>query len=128
VLLTPQLLKMRDHCLAAGIRETEFWNMTIGEASRAIGAYIEQKRERAYFDYTEAMTIGLFVSSMFSSKSPPKIEEIYPELFDEEAGLEQAEQQIRDERSAANFIKFANSFNQRYKPNGDGKSESENNG
>ena len=102
--------------------------MTVGEASRALDAHNTRKRDKAYFDYTQAMTIGLFIGSMFSSKSPPTLEEIYPELFDEEAEeLERIEQEKRDERSAANFIKFANAFNRKYE-NGDRKSESENNG
>ena len=102
--------------------------MTVGEVSRALDAFNDRRRDRAYFDYTQAMTIGLFVGSMFSSKSPPNIEEIYPDFFGEDReAIEQAEQEKRDERSAANFIKFANAFNQRYE-NGDRKSESENNG
>lgn len=102
--------------------------MTVGEVSRAIDAFNTQRRDKAYFDYTQAMTIGLFISSVFSSKEPPTLEEIYPDLFDEEKEeLEQIEQAKRDERSAANFIKFANAFNRNYE-NGDRKSESENNG
>lgn len=102
--------------------------MTVGEVSRALDAFNDRRRDKAYFDYTQAMTIGLFIGSVFSSKAPPTLEEIYPDLFDEEAEeLEQIEQEKRDERSAANFIKFANAFNQRYE-NGDRKSESENNG
>ena len=102
--------------------------MTVGEACRVIDAYNAQRRDRAYFDYTQAMTIGLFISTMFGPKSPPSLEEIYPDLFDEEAEeLEQIEQEKRDERSAANFIKFANAFNRRFE-SGDRKSESENNG
>lgn len=102
--------------------------MTVGEVSRAIDAFNTQRRDKAYFDYTQAMTIGLFIGSVFSSKEPPTLEEIYPDLFDEEKEeLEQIEQAKRDERSAANFIKFANAFNRNYE-NGDRKSESENNG
>ena len=112
----------------AGVREADFWDMTVGEAARAIDAYNTRRRDRAYFDYTQAMTIGAFIGSMFSSKSPPALEDLYPDLFDEEAEeLEQIEQEKRDERSAANFIKFANAFNRNYE-NGDRKSESENNG
>ena len=98
------------------------------QVQRAIDAYNTRRRDRAYFDYTQAMTIGAFIGSMFSSKSPPALEDLYPDLFDEEAEeLEQIEQEKRDERSAANFIKFANAFNRNYE-NGDRKSESENNG
>lgn len=108
----------------AGIREAEFWEMTVGEAVRACDAFQDRRRDTAYFAYTEAMTVGLFVSSMFGSKQPPKIHEIYPDLFDEN---EEAEQESKDAASAANFINFANAFNRNI-DNGDRKSESENNG
>ena len=123
------ILEARDNCLIAGISEADFWEMTVGEAGRAIDAYNERRRDKAYFDYTQAMTIGAFIGSMFSSKAPPKLEEIYPDFFggEDKEELEQAEQERRDEISAANFIKFANAFNRNYE-NGDRKSESENNG
>ena len=102
--------------------------MTIGEACRVLDAYNERRRDQAYFDYTQAMTVGLFVSSMFSSKAPPKLEDVYPDFFKEDKEEdERREQEKRDAASAANFINFANAFNKRYE-NGDRKSESENNG
>ena len=70
-----------------------------------------------------ALLVGL--GSMFGSKSPPAIRDIYPELFDE--ADEEAEQTIQDSKSVANFINFANAFNRNF-DNGDRKSESENNG
>lgn len=122
-------MNLRKSALISGVSEAEFWKMTIGEVVRACEAYEDRRRDTAYFAYTTAMTVGLFVGSMFGSKSPPTIEEVYPELFsDKKEEVEKAEQMAKDERSAANFIKFANSFNQRYKPNGDGKPESKNNG
>lgn len=99
--------------------------MTVGEVVRACDAYHEHRRERAYLTYMEAMTTGLFISSMFSSKQPPKLHDIYPELF---SANEETEQEKKDAVSAANFIKFANAFNRRYGTNGNGKPESENNG
>lgn len=116
---------LRDAVLIAGVREAEYWDMTVGEAARACDAYQERKRDTAYFAFTQAMATGLFISSMFSSKSPPTIHDIYPEFFNED---EEAEQEAKDASSAANFINFANAFNRRYEPNGNGKPESENNG
>lgn len=125
-LLTPYILDLRDDCLAIGLREYEYWEMTIGEAVRALDAYEFRRKEKAYFAYTNAMAVGLFVASMFSSSKPPEISEIYPELFQKD---EEAEQEKKDAASAANFTKFANAFNQRYvNGNGNGKSESKNNG
>lgn len=128
-LLTPQLLGWRDNCLTAGVSEEDFWNMTIGEAVRVCEAEIRRRKDRAYFAFTNAMTVGLFVASMFSSKQPPVIEDIYPELFgmsEEEAA--EAEEEKRTELSVARFIKFANAFNRKFEQNGNRESESQNNG
>lgn len=99
--------------------------MTIGEAVRACGAYHNRRKDRAYFAYTEAMAVGMFVASIFGSKSPPKINDIYPDLFPED---EEAEEEVRVSRSAANFINFANAFNRNFDNGDNRKSESENNG
>lgn len=119
------MIKLLEASLVSGVREAEFWEMTVGEAVRACDAYQDRRRDRAYFAYTEAMAVGLFVSSMFSSKSPPTLHDIYPEFFEEEN--EEAEQEAKDANSAVNFINFANAFNRNF-DNGDRKSESENNG
>lgn len=124
MLLTPYVLELRNTVLVAGIREAEFWEMTIGEAVRACDAFQDRRRDTAYFAYTGAMTVGLFINSMFGSKSTPTIHDIYPELFPVD---EEAEEEARMKRSEVNFINFANAFNKRYE-NGNGKSESENNG
>lgn len=98
--------------------------MTIGEADRACTAYHERRKDEAYFAYTNAMAVGMFVGSMFGGK-PPKIHDIYPELFPRD---EEVEQTVQDSKSAANFINFANAFNKGF-DNGDNRTtESENNG
>lgn len=99
--------------------------MTVGEAIRACDAFGEQRRDRAYFEYSNALAIGLFIGSMFSnSHNPPAIHDIFPELFDKD---EEAEAVTNENASAANFLNFANKFNERFH-NGNGKPESENNG
>lgn len=125
MLLTPYVMKLLEATLVTGIREAEFWEMTVGEAVRACDAYQDRRRDTAYFAFTNAMAVGLFVSSMFGSKAPPTLHDIYPEFFDEED--EEAEQTVKDSKSVANFINFANAFNRNF-DNGDRKSESENNG
>lgn len=117
-------MEWRDECLKAGVREIEFWDMTIGEAVRAYDAVREIRKDMAYFAFTNAMAVGGFIASMFSKHQPPTIHDIYPELFPID---EEAEEEARMKRSEANFINFANAFNKRYE-NGNGKSESENNG
>lgn len=98
--------------------------MTIGEAVRSFKSYEERLKDQAYFSFTNAMTTALFVSSMFSTKSPPSIHDIYPEYFPED---EEVEEIVQDSKSAANFVNFANAFNRKF-DNGDRKPESENNG
>ena len=98
--------------------------MTVGEGVRAFKGYEERRKDDALFSYTNAMTTALFISSMFGSKSPPAIHDVYPELFEKEEEVEEIRQ---DAQSAANFVNFANSFNRTF-DNGDRKSESENNG
>ena len=120
-------MKLRDDSLIAGISERDFWEMTPGEAVRACDAYGERRKDIAYFSYSTAMAVGGFVASMFGSGHAPTINEIYPELFPAEI-REEAEHEARMSKSEANFIKFANAFNQRYEANGNRKSESENNG
>ena len=115
---------MRKGALIAGVSETDFWDMTVGEAVRACDAFMERRRDSAYFAYTNAMTVGLFVGSMFSPRQPPKLHDIFPDLFEED---EEREEEARTDASVANFMKFADYFNQRVQ-NGNGKSESENNG
>lgn len=124
-------MNLRDSCLIAGISERDFWEMTPGEAVRACDAYTDRRKDMAYFAYTNAMAVGGFIASMFSSSSAPLISEIYPELFSKEEQGEvkqEIEHEIRMTKSEANFIKFATAYNQRYEANGNGKSESENNG
>lgn len=118
-------MKLRDTALTADIRETDFWQMTVGEVARACDACIGKRKEAAYFAYTNAMTVGIFIGSMFSkSRKPPTIEEIYPDLFTKD---EEAEAEARASKSVANFINFANALNERFQ-NGNGKPQSENNG
>lgn len=118
-------MKLRDASLAAGIREADFWDMTVGEAVRACDAYQDRRKDMAYFAFTEAMAVGGFIASIFGKHQPPTIHDIYPELFPVD---EEAEEEERMSRSAANFINFANAFNKRYENGNNGKSESENNG
>lgn len=119
------MLKLRGDCMVAGVREAEFWDMTPGEAVREIEALNERRKDAAFFAYTNAMAVGLFVGSLFnSSNKPPALTDIYPDLFPE---FEEIEEQKAAESSVANFINFANNFNRNLN-NGDRKSESENNG
>lgn len=101
--------------------------MTIGEGIRAFKAYEDRLKDQAYFSFTNAYATAMFVSSIFSTKSPPSIHDIYPEFFPKDEKNEELEEQIREAKSEANFLNFANAFNRKF-DNGDRKPESENNG
>ena len=85
---------------------------------------MKRRKDIAYFSYSTAMAVSGFVASMFSSRQPPTINEIYPDLFPKN---EETEEEVRMSQSEVNFINFANAFNRRYE-NGNRKSEGENNG
>lgn len=120
-------MEWRNECLTACIKEADFWEMTWGETVREYDAYMRRRKDLAYFSYNTALAVGGFVASMFSSRQPPTINEIYPELFPKEEEDEEAVEEARMSQSEANFINFANAFNKRYE-NGNRKSEGENNG
>lgn len=119
------MVNLRKLCMIAGVSERDFWDMTVGEALRVIETFKEQRRDRAYFAYTQAMTTGIYVASMFSKRQPPKLHDIYPDLFPEG---EEAEEQAKTEASKAAFLKFAYAFNQRYGKNGDREPQSQSDG
>lgn len=87
--------------------------MTIGEINRYINAYISREeritKHRASYDYLLANTIVKGVSVVLSGGSFPTLYEVYPELFEKEA------EQERINKSVANFMAFANSWNNRHK-------------
>lgn len=84
--------------------------MTIGEIDRYIKGFVKREerfnRQRASYDYQLASTIIRGVSVVFNGGTFPSIQEVYPDLFEEED---------KTAKSVANFINFANSFNRKYK-------------
>jgi hypothetical protein len=113
---------MLDSALDWGIREFEFWEMSLNEITRAIDSKRRIKeletKEKAYFDYTLAIlnTKGVARILVGSKADYPTLEEAYPEIFVKEAANNQAlieEQKMN--LSALRFTQFVNSFNKRYK-------------
>lgn len=88
--------------------------MELGEVVRqlnGIGEKIEEdRRAQAYFAYGTALAVGSFIASIFGSTSPPQISDIFPGYFKNDAELE-AERRMQ--KSAENFIKFANEHNRK---------------
>ena len=109
-----------ENALDWGISEEEFWNMTLSELQRNIASkkrvLIAKQREKASYDYILADMIGRSVARNYNN-SPntfPKINEMYPTLFDDEE-IKEKEQEIIDELSIARFKAFANAFNNNFK-------------
>lgn len=101
-----------------GISEQQFWEMTIGELTRAFQSIkrVEKRKakEQAIFDYNLADTIGRSIGRYFASSNKlPPIHEVYPTLFDSEEVLRK-QQEKQAELSALRFKQFAQSFNKRF--------------
>ena len=104
--------------LDSGIRESEFWDMTIAEILRALESRIRvnktQMKAQARMDYTLANLIGYSVGRVHHhANQMPSIYDSYPNLFNEEED-EQALEERRAERSAINFLEFARAFNKKF--------------
>lgn len=111
--------KMLDNALDWGIKEHEFWDMTIGELDRYFESQRRQElhrlKEKATMDYTLALLIGRAFRGSDEENPFPDLYEVYPKLFYDEAVKKAEEQQaIQDQLSAIRFIQFAESFNSKF--------------
>ena len=108
-----------DTALLTGLKEIEFWDMTIAEIGRHIEAYQKIKkmkeREKASYDYIlSTLIVKGFSISMGSKEAYPSINEAYYGLFDDvEKANEEKIQQRKDELSVLRFKQFAQSYNER---------------
>ena len=98
-----------------GIKECEFWDMTIAELERSIESRQRMEhlrlQERATFDYIHAELVGRSIARLYSSSAKyPDISEAYPTIFNTQ-DIEEKKQEKKDELSALRFRQFANSFN-----------------
>lgn len=102
-----------------GIKEIEFWEMTLGEIERAVLSWQRvskrQAQEQAAYNYIMAALIGTNVASYFTNATVPPLAEVYSHLFEEKAA-EVQEQKIdaKTELSALRFKQFAKSYNDRF--------------
>ena len=112
---------MLNAALDSGIKEFEFWEMTISEVIRAIESdkrvQKERARDKASFDYILAGLITKGVGITLGSKQTfPPIEEVYPSLFTDQREEEQRKiQEQKNNLSTLRFLQFAQSYNQRFK-------------
>lgn len=111
--------KLLENALFYELRESDFWDMSIGEVVRYIKAqdkiYRVRNQERASYDYILANLIVKGVGITLGSKqSFPTIEEVYPKLFDDIKEEQQAKIEAKKmELSTLRFKQFAQSYNSR---------------
>lgn len=101
------------------ITERDFWEMTLGEAERAIESKAKMQKiemqQRASFDYLLADLIGRSIARIYSSANTmPEISSVYPTLFDNKE-IQESAQKKKDEVSALRFKQFAQFHNDKYK-------------
>lgn len=107
--------KWLEAALDNGIKEWEYWDMTLAEVIRATESRQRvlkmEAQERAAMDYILADLIGRSMARIYSSSANlPKLYEAYPALFDAQA-VEDKEQEAKDNISAIRFRQFADTFN-----------------
>lgn len=112
--------KLLYSSLDYGIKEFDFWEMTIGEVVRQIESSQRiqkaQIQERATLDYILAGLIVKGVSiSLGSKESYPTIQEAYPGIFEDVVKAQ--EEKIAEQKmnlSALRFKQFAHSYNSKF--------------
>lgn len=112
--------KLLLSALDFGLKELEFWEMTIGEVSRHIDSQNRCRRmeaqEKASYDYIQAQLIIKGVSLCLGAKDPfPDIYTAYPGIFDE---VKQEQEQALEEKkinlSVLRFKQFAQTYNNKF--------------
>jgi hypothetical protein len=117
---TEYIDKLLLNSLDSGIKEVEFWDMTIAEIVREIESknriFIAEAKYKASSDYILASLITRGVSIVLGSKeSFPPIEEVYPNLY-ADADIENKKRiEQKNNLSTLRFLQFAQSYNQRFK-------------
>lgn len=114
------IYKYLDIALDCGIKEADFWDMTLAELERYLLSWQrkdkQKSQEKAAYDYILAALIGKNVASYFGDVSIPEMTEVYSHLFQDQAKAKQEEKQkAKAELSALRFKQFATSFNKQFK-------------
>jgi hypothetical protein len=114
---------MLENALDFGVLEKDFWEMTLAELDRLLESKqrVEKARlkEKATYDYILAALVGrAVVAGMDSKVGYPKLEEVYPSLFDNDIDKQEREakeQELKNNLSALRFKQFANFHNAKFK-------------
>lgn len=104
-----------------GLLESTFWEMTPAEVERFSKGAVWRLQSQAQFDYSLANLIGISVGRIMGGNNYPTIEEVYPDLFQEQLTAqnkelkEQKEEEIRMTNSKNRFMEFALKHNAKMK-------------
>ena len=114
--------KWLDNALDIGIKEYEFWDMTLLELERAFASAKRlqeiEARKKANFDYRLADLIGRSIARVYNSVNKmPDISEANPGIFSAEE-VEEKKLEKKQELSALRFKQFADAFNKRFAEGG----------
>ena len=121
--------ELLEVALDTGLREFDFWEMTIGEITRHIASYNrtfrQREKERATYDYILASLIVRGVSITLGAKDNfPTMQEVYGGVFDEEYKAHKEKLEEKEKvLSVLRFKQFAQSYNEKYKNKVVAKSE-----
>ena len=112
-------MKWLESALDCGIKEVDFWNMTLAEIERAVKSkqrvMKREAQERASTDYILGDLIGRSIARIYNSSARyPDINTAYPTLFDSKQ-LEEKKRAQKEELSVLRFKQFAQSYNKRFK-------------
>lgn len=112
-------MELLDTALLSGLKEEEFWNMTIGEVSRYIKAFNKRKniedKNKAMNNYILANLISEQVACIFDNNSKPRaFKDVYSFLFSEEEQQEfkRQEEEHLAKITAAKFREYADAVNE----------------
>ena len=91
--------------------------MTLAEITRYIKSYNRKKKQQAkeiaINNYILADLVGSSIGRLYKGTFP-KIQEVYPSLFEEGDEVDEAIQEKKDQISAQRFLKFAQAYNKNY--------------
>ena len=111
------ILSLLDQAIKIGLDERDFWEMTIAEVGRWSEGVAHRKnqsnKEVANMMWLLPQLISSAIGSLFDKNATyPRIEEVFPDLFENDPEVEKRKKM---ERSAINIIQFANSPKQHFK-------------
>lgn len=101
-----------------GIREIDFWDMTIAEVARATDCWQRRQQrelqEKARFTHILADLIGHSVSRIYSQNAKmPTLQEAFPYIFEETEAEKEKQNDAIMELSALRFLQFAQAHNKK---------------